>query len=94
MPLAKTQRSPRFKGRFIEAFFALLALLARAYLVAGGGRPGCISVDPRSRLWRIFDICGFVLAGSTAALAVRHGVAIAMGGVVGVECFGAACRGM
>jgi len=35
MSLAKTQRSPRFKGPFIEAFFALLA---RGYLVPAAGR--------------------------------------------------------
>ena len=40
MPLAKTQRSRRFKGVFLEAFFALLALLARGNLVAAAGRAG------------------------------------------------------
>jgi len=41
MPLAKTQRSPRLEGLFIEAFFALLALLAllaRGYSVPAAGR--------------------------------------------------------
>jgi len=38
MSLAETQRSPRLEGLFIEAFLALLALLARGYLVAAGGR--------------------------------------------------------
>jgi len=42
MPLAKTQRSPRLKGLFLEAFFALLALLAREYLVAAEGRAGFV----------------------------------------------------
>ncbi len=38
MSLAETQGSPRLESVFIEAFFALLALLARGYLVAAGGR--------------------------------------------------------
>ena len=38
IPLAKTQGSPRLKGPFIEASFALLALLARGYLVPAAGR--------------------------------------------------------